>query len=425
MKNRRPLSAGTIFTLVLTALVTAGSVIVLLNMRIGVNAAMDVSHITLSEPQNTASNQTLPEVSGVIKSVVTVPPVIVSQPTPTPETPTVQNTRTLKISAGGLVTLGKEISQSCLTSDKQNFDFSGLFSALSEHLCDDLNIFSLGGSLNGTTAKYSDTVFPSNLANAMYEAGFDTALLNSGNVLNEGADGLNSTAAQARASGIAPMGVQTENALSGVFQLNGIKVALLGYTSRSLMSSKSRANLEKAPGLVSLYDPETMAQDIAAARQAGAELVIVGICWGKADAEQVTKTQKADAKKLADAGADIILGFNTEGVLPVEMVAGDTGRQALCAYSMGTLLSADRSSSRNVSGMLLHVSVSVSNGYVSFDRIDYTPTYIMRQKSGSRYVYRVLCADEEAPADMEEKQRTYMGNALKRINTLMKDAPLR
>ena len=162
-----------------------------------------------------------------------------------------------------------------------------------------------------------------------------------------------------------------------------------------------------------LYDQETVRQDILNARAQGVHCVIVCMYWGKEDQTAVRNDQRKTARTLAEMGADVILGFRPEAVLPLEIISvtDETGvrRQALVAYSLG---------------MLLHLSVTVNGaGKVRFTSVEYTPTYVWRQSMGGRMQYRLVCSADPAPEGMDAKQTGVMTRALSRVREAMKGCP--
>ena len=98
-------------------------------------------------------------------------------------------------------------------------------------------------------------------------------------------------------------------------------------------------------------------------------------------------------------------------------------RQALVAYSMGTLLSESRDAGA-IAGMLLHLSVTVNGaGKVRFTSVEYTPTYVWRQSMGGRMQYRLVCSADPAPEGMDAKQTGVMSRALARVREAMMGCP--
>lgn len=446
MRKRRPLSVGTIVTLIMTAVVMCGCLFLLSRMRdsssdtrISASTLISAFDEVISH-KNAGMNATVTPAPTIKTTVVTIAPAVSSSPpiqqnestaqnaeqTPAP-TATTPPSYTLKLTVSGMVNIRTGISSVVLSDDKKSFQLNDVFSSLTPYIHADVNLAPLEGLLNGTTEKYSNIQYPGESAAALSAAGFDTLLLNNEHVLDYGLDGLNKTVSAAKTAGLSCAGVSAQGAKEKIFSFNGMKVALLAYLDA--LSSRGKENVKDASGVVTLYELSQVEKDIAAAKEAGASLVIVCLHWGKESAESVTNSQKEAAKKIAAAGADIILGVNPSTVLPMEMIEtlqdGGRVRKTLAVYSLGTLLTDSRASRSIVSGLLLHIKVTVSPQLqqVTFDSIEYTPTYIWNQKINGKTIYKVLCSADTAPDEMNADQKKNMGNALKYIDKVLENGP--
>ena len=170
-------------------------------------------------------------------------------------------------------------------------------------------------------------------------------------------------------------------------------------------------------------------EEITAARNAGAQVVLVSLCWGKESATKPTNEQKELAQAIADAGADILLGVNPKAVQTVEILTADRGdgryHPVLCAYSLGSLLTSERQQRTNLAGVLLHATVEYdpATDTVAFDGLTYTPTYNWRTKENGVYRYRVYPSNlAEYPADVNKDQLNIMAKCRKIIQDVMADS---
>ena len=82
-----------------------------------------------------------------------------------------------------------------------------------------------------------------------------------------------------------------------------------------------------------------MTRDAAAAREAGAELIIAYVHWGHEHINVPPSDVRQQAKMFANAGVDIICGAHSHAVQPVVWLTADDGRQVLCMYSLGNFVS--------------------------------------------------------------------------------------
>ncbi len=129
--------------------------------------------------------------------------------------------------------------------------------------------------------------------------------------------------AQLIAAGIAPVGAGKDYDEAGeaaFFEINGWKVAVLGFGG--VVPNDGWLATAERPGMRHGKDTQGMVAAVRAAKEAGAEIVVVSIHWGR----ELDTTPRADdisnAKAMIDAGADIIFGHHQHRLNPMEMVDG-------------------------------------------------------------------------------------------------------
>jgi poly-gamma-glutamate synthesis protein (capsule biosynthesis protein) len=116
-------------------------------------------------------------------------------------------------------------------------------------------------------------------------------------------------------------------------QVHGLRVAFLGFTDLFNLNGNAGAGGPWVRGL----DPAEAAQAVRAAR-AQADAVVVSLHWGMEYQHEPTARQREIARRLAEAGADLILGTHPHVLQPVEALEAG-GRRALVAYSLGNFVS--------------------------------------------------------------------------------------
>lgn len=116
------------------------------------------------------------------------------------------------------------------------------------------------------------------------------------------------------------------------FSTNGIKFAFVSYTTYTNELSPNGYS-------VTMYSDELAKRQLAEARN-NADIVIASLRWGTEYSAQLNPLQKDQAAKLANFGADIILGHGPHVLQPVDKITLDDGRTALVWYSLGNFLNA-------------------------------------------------------------------------------------
>jgi poly-gamma-glutamate synthesis protein (capsule biosynthesis protein) len=275
-------------------------------------------------------------------------------------------------------------------------------------------------------SKASDTVAPESAAALLKEAGFGMAACGFAQAFANGKDGVEDTLSALSRQGISALGIRSaeDPGKPEVKTVNGVRVSFLQYTSG--IPSKTRKNMERdeTSGMVPEAEIDLISEEIDSARAQGAEAVIVLLNWGKTGKDP-DKAQRELAELIAQAGADLIIGNGSHVPQSAEYLSGRDGGSVLCVWSLGSLLSGDRSNVRRMSGYLFHVTVK-SNGQGGADILnpEYTPVYTWKYKQDGRWYYRCIASDTETPDGMDNEQRKMMNKAAETVETMLKDSPL-
>lgn len=174
---------------------------------------------------------------------------------------------------------------------------------------------------------------PPQLADAAAETGFDTCSTASNHTLDYGEEGVRSTLDNLDRVGLRHSGSArsaAEAATPNVFDVRGVKIAQLSYTF-------SFNGIDRPPGkpwLGNLIDPAKIRAEARAAKQAGAEIVILSMHWGTEYQNEADEGQTGLASELlASPDIDLIIGMHVHVVQPFEKI-GDKW----VAYGLGNLL---------------------------------------------------------------------------------------
>jgi poly-gamma-glutamate synthesis protein (capsule biosynthesis protein) len=110
----------------------------------------------------------------------------------------------------------------------------------------------------------------------------------------------------------------------------GIRIAVLAYCWIAPMEYWATSS---SPGSSGYYINE-ITTDIADAKAAGADYVIVMPHWGLEYTDDVMPEQSADAQRMIDAGANLVLGSHSHWLGPIQRIGADS----LVFYSLGDLV---------------------------------------------------------------------------------------
>lgn len=145
----------------------------------------------------------------------------------------------------------------------------------------------------------------------------DVLQLNNNHSMDVGADGLSATVAEVQARGFVATGVDEH----ATVEVGGARVALLSYTwGLNGRDAPADHELFVVPfgHLEETLDLTGMAADIAAARQAGADLVVVMPHWGFEYEYYADPHFMVLGRRMVAAGADLVVGHGPHVVQPPE-----------------------------------------------------------------------------------------------------------
>ena len=181
---------------------------------------------------------------------------------------------------------------------------------------------------------------PASYLEALRAAGFDAVVMSNNHNCDAGVRGIFDTLDRVEEYGMIHTGTfrSREDPRFILVEIKGIRFGLMSYAT---FFNKKDAHLtaEGVSTLLNRYDPETAARDAAAAREAGAEYLLVYIHWGKEYVNTPTDKQLRIARELADAGYDFIIGSHPHALQPYDTVTSADGRSVPVLYSMGNFVS--------------------------------------------------------------------------------------
>lgn len=431
-RSKRGVSLGTVVMLLLTIVVLGGFCVLLPRLTgvtdVRTNAAELAVAIDQSLSQIAASGVSL---VGPTPQASVLPPSSLATATPTPAAPTTPPEQRFTLCAAGSIQINSNV-QKALTDDG-TYRFDILFGDLEGDLTADLSIATLENNVIGS-AKLSDSNIPADVLVPLRETGVNALCLGYYGALNGGISGLVETQQAVSTAGMTPYGVyasqQQRDSLT-LMDVNGISVALLSYQNELTSSGKRQTTDEEQAFAIASQQLPVITEEIAKARQAGAKVVVVSLCWGKEGATAPTSTQTELAQGIADAGADIILGTHSGTLQTVEILTANRGdgkyHPVLCAYSLGNLFTYDREKRSTLASILLRSDVvyDPATGCVAFDNLTYTPTYSWRGKEGGVTRYRTLLNDGQTYPDyVDDTQKGVMERCLTLVTDVMEGTPV-
>ncbi|WP_409341257.1 CapA family protein [Paenibacillus sp. MBLB4367] len=195
----------------------------------------------------------------------------------------------------------------------------------------------IGGSELGLSS-YPLFNSPHEVGDALASIGISLVTTANNHAMDMGEKGIVSAAAHWRKIGMPYTGTfvsQEDRDTIRTLTKNDITFAFLAYTYGTNGIPVPRDK----PYLVNLLDEDTIKRDIEEARKK-ADVVVVSPHWGEENETVPSEAQKALARRLADWGADIIVGTHPHVLQPIVWLPREDGKRSLVMYSLGNFLSA-------------------------------------------------------------------------------------
>ncbi len=332
--------------------------------------------------------------TSVPEQTLTPEPDVSATEQPDAETP--GNTTTATIAVGGDIVMHSGLNTEALQSDG-TYDYTPIFGVLPDLVSGaDYAVCSLVTTLmadGGAYTAYPLFRSPTAIADAIASVGFDLVNTATSHLADSWKDGIDYTLDTLEAAGLEHVGTyrtEEERTSSGnrtMVDINGISVAFLAYTCDT--NSVPVSGFEYAASICATdyltggtqIDYELMDGDVAAAREAGADLVFVFMSWGTEFATEPSNLQYDIADNLIAAGADVIIGGHCRVPQPMEMrtVTLDDGseRTAFVCYSLGNLLSCQNDQYTDISAILnLTITRNDDTGETRVTDVSYRPIYM-------------------------------------------------
>lgn len=287
-------------------------------------------------------------------------------------------TRTITISSMGDCTLGTDenFNQSrslnaFYNSQGADYFFKNVRSILEK---DDLSIVNFEGTLTTSTTradkKFAFKADPE-YVNILTGGSVEAANIANNHSSDYGEVSRTDTLEILEDAGIAAFGYEQVQLL----EINGIKVGLTGIYELA-------EHLEKK---------QQVKENIAALKEAGAELIIVNFHWGMEREYVPNKTQKKLAHLAIDEGADLIIGHHPHVLQGIEKYKGK-----YIAYSLGNFCFGGNSNPQDKDTMIFQQTFTIEDGKLKKDdNINIIPCSVSSKSNVNDYCPTPLEGDEK------------------------------
>ncbi|MFD2745478.1 CapA family protein [Paenibacillus yanchengensis] len=352
---------------------------------------------TSSKLSDHITMQTTPQPT---EQFITTPP-----PTPTPvvpsATPKLQYTEAVWIGAGDIMSHKPQLPGSYIAAE-QRYNFDPIFANVAPILkTGDFVMANLETPIAGKDVGYSGYPLfnaPDELAEALKHAGFNILSTANNHSLDQGEQGLLQTMKTLDKLDVHYVGTALSDEMTKkqvIVEKNNITMGLLAYT----YGTNGIAIPAGKPYLVNLIDEQKIKSDITQLKDAGVDIITVALHFGIEYDPIPSEEQKQLARKLVDAGADIIAGSHPHVIQPYEVIETFTSagkkKKALIIYSLGNFISNQRGDTKDY-GVLYKVNLKkeLTSNFTELTDITAIPTWVHRYKPDQYYRYRILPVEQ-------------------------------
>ena len=274
-------------------------------------------------------------------------------------------------------------------------------------------------------------ITPPSLIGTLQECGVDMLTLANDHALDGGADELKATMQNVKDAGLDYIGAAAsaeEKKAPVIKDINGINVAFLAYTED--LGGKEKEASKSLLNAVNLVTKSNASADVKAAKDAGADVIVAYVSWGRMLKRDITDNQKTIMKVLVKAGVDVIIGYGPHCVQPARWVDGPKDadgnvHRTLILCSAGNFLSDQRDQYFD-SGIVFDFTIQETGpgtGKYTITAPTYIPTYVWRaQGEGENYNYHTLAVGrwrEDQPESMAYTDVTRMRAVWSEIQNIM------
>lgn len=284
-------------------------------------------------------------------------------PTTEPEETEPEYVKTsITLSAIGDIMLHDAVMDSCYDRSSKTYDFSSIFTYVSDHLqAADYAVVNFEGTLGGSSygiSGYPMFNSPDSILDGLKNAGVDILLTANNHCYDTYSEGLHRTMDKVTESNLLHLGTKknAEDPNYIILEQGEIRIGLACYTYETSTSKNSKyingipvkqgdaalINSFNLHYLDSFYDEADLT--ISQMKEEGVDAIVYFMHWGSIYSRKVNSQQLEISQKLCDLGVDVIIGGHPHVVQAADLLTStqDDNHKTVCLYSMGNAVSNQR-----------------------------------------------------------------------------------
>lgn len=304
------------------------------------------------------------------------------------------------------------------------FDFKEYFSSVDDYFTTaDYAVVNLETPVAGAPySGYPCFNAPDAFVDALSEAGFDLFLTANNHTLDRHGHGLIKTTALLDSLGLDHIGTYArpatrDSVMPFIKEINGMRIGFLNYTYGT-NGIRPSGNV-----VVDYIDRQLVSNDVASAREAGAELLIACVHWGVEYNLLPHPEQTSLARYLGQLGVDVVIGGHPHVVQPMEMTEKESGDRHLLVYSLGNFISNMKTRDTR-GGAVVRIKIARDDdGKVRLKDASYR--LVFTEPADSHHNFRLKWADVSRDDRAREFSRTARDLFMRHNKGITEDKPHR
>lgn len=294
----------------------------------------------------------------------------------------------------------------------KSYSFDNNFKYVKKYIeSSDLAIANLETTLAGSSTPYTSyPAFnsPDALIDGLKFAGVDVLSTINNHSFDKGDLGVERTLEVSKEKGLDTVGT-TENVGDDNYlikDINNIKLGITAFSYGEIINDTKRLNgltiSNKSKNKMNIFDMynvnnafNTISKTLDNLKDTDMQIVIIH--WGNEYQRTPSEFQTMLAKKLSDAGVDIIIGSHPHVVQPAKMIkSSDGNNETLVIYSLGNFISNQRRELLGTpfteDGLMADIEITKdSNKNKTFiSKVNFIPTWVNKYRALEKDVYEII-----------------------------------
>ncbi|MCX7904078.1 MAG: CapA family protein, partial [Caloramator sp.] len=270
----------------------------------------------------------------------------------------------------------------------KGYNFRPSFSEVKEIISKaDYAVFNFEGNINTKLppSGYPNFNSPIEAIDALKWAGLDAVVLANNHSLDTGLDGLKRTLKNYSLKGIKSIGAGIPKDRELIVDVNGINIGFLAYTQ--FINGRS-----SGLGFVNILDLKTIEEDIKSIKSK-CDFCIVYLHYGKEYMRDISVKERELFRKIADLGADYIVGNHPHVVRESEAYKTKDGRWVIFNYSLGNFISNQKDKYTDI-GLMVDLTLEKDDNRTYIKALELIPVYRLKFYEKGRLNVKVITLDK-------------------------------